>query len=597
MGLEQVKEGARLLQEADVSNIVSSLSIGIAEAQAALDENSVKQTLLLAKKDKDKFSGKSLLELGFTAAFYHFQHADVSASISLRMKEKRQTDVDVSADAKYNKTSGVSQDSSSFLEETENADYQKGYKSSREFVMESSETKELTVSSSSMKLDHTAGSISKVEKFENQLRQSSEIERVLTEIRAKELAVVSQTTSTGVVVNNSLGFITITLPEASTEDFGLLKVGSYPATPDAVDLDGAGGSNAAAAFDITTDFDTTYPLAKAANVGGTTIGFSKSEIRNGSVVLTMPLTVNFEWDKHFLKGGYHNNPTVMPYLQKLAYILKNDPSAEVKVIGYTDGSGEIPYNTKLSEKRAKAVRQWLLDQGVADTQVSIEFKGEVLANGSTSKDVELRKVTIELTSDDDYIYFEGGLFDVTATPAPGSMTTAGNGFLDTVAGVATPANYTIAFDIGSAPFSFTGVSSLNGLVLDIKNSTTNSAAFSAEVVNNTAYLLHSKSLLKFSVLSKTTDEVEVKEKESSSSSNTQNASSHLISKAQNSKTKLEQESNNVKDPSSFAVGGSVDVRTSRQFDLSVEGNASVSVRLVSLPAPPEFLEEIKAYLS
>lgn len=45
-----------------------------------------------------------------------------------------------------------------------------------------------------------------------------------------------------------------------------------------------------------------------------------------------------------------------------------------------------------------------------------------------------------------------------------------------------------------------------------------------------------------------------------------------------------------------AIGASVDVRYGRQFEMNVTGNSSISARLVSIPAPPQFLETIKEFL-
>ena len=46
-----------------------------------------------------------------------------------------------------------------------------------------------------------------------------------------------------------------------------------------------------------------------------------------------------------------------------------------------------------------------------------------------------------------------------------------------------------------------------------------------------------------------------------------------------------------------AVGISVDYRSSRQFEQSVNGNSSISARIVAVPAPVEFLDEIKKFLA
>jgi hypothetical protein len=48
---------------------------------------------------------------------------------------------------------------------------------------------------------------------------------------------------------------------------------------------------------------------------------------------------------------------------------------------------------------------------------------------------------------------------------------------------------------------------------------------------------------------------------------------------------------------SLAVGATVDHRTSRMFETSVNGNSSISARLVAVPAPAEFLQEVRRFLS
>jgi low affinity Fe/Cu permease len=46
----------------------------------------------------------------------------------------------------------------------------------------------------------------------------------------------------------------------------------------------------------------------------------------------------------------------------------------------------------------------------------------------------------------------------------------------------------------------------------------------------------------------------------------------------------------------IAVGASLDYRSSRQFEQSVTGNSTITARLVSIPAPPEFLALVKDFL-
>jgi len=46
-----------------------------------------------------------------------------------------------------------------------------------------------------------------------------------------------------------------------------------------------------------------------------------------------------------------------------------------------------------------------------------------------------------------------------------------------------------------------------------------------------------------------------------------------------------------------AVGASLDVGYSRKFEMNVTGNSSISARLVSIPAPAQFLETIQSFLN
>lgn len=64
-----------------------------------------------------------------------------------------------------------------------------------------------------------------------------------------------------------------------------------------------------------------------------------------------------------------------PSLAVLAEWLAVDPARRVVLVGHTDDSGGLEANIALSRKRAQAVRQALLDHGVAAGQVSAEGVG------------------------------------------------------------------------------------------------------------------------------------------------------------------------------------------------------------------------------
>jgi outer membrane protein OmpA-like peptidoglycan-associated protein len=50
--------------------------------------------------------------------------------------------------------------------------------------------------------------------------------------------------------------------------------------------------------------------------------------------------------------------------------LKNDPKMKLRIVGYNSAAGSEDYNQKLSERRAEAVKDYLVKAGVADTRLS-----------------------------------------------------------------------------------------------------------------------------------------------------------------------------------------------------------------------------------
>jgi outer membrane protein OmpA-like peptidoglycan-associated protein/Mg-chelatase subunit ChlD len=68
--------------------------------------------------------------------------------------------------------------------------------------------------------------------------------------------------------------------------------------------------------------------------------------------------VHFDFDKSTLK------PEAQTILKRNIQILKDNPKAKVRIAGYTSASGTDAYNQKLSERRANAVHEYLISEGV-----------------------------------------------------------------------------------------------------------------------------------------------------------------------------------------------------------------------------------------
>ena len=85
---------------------------------------------------------------------------------------------------------------------------------------------------------------------------------------------------------------------------------------------------------------------------------------------TMSATELFSFDKADLK---------MPQtkLDDIASVLQAHPEvSNVQITGYTDRIGSKPYNLKLSQRRAEAVKTYLVSKGVAGSRLSTVGKGQ-----------------------------------------------------------------------------------------------------------------------------------------------------------------------------------------------------------------------------
>jgi OmpA-OmpF porin, OOP family len=98
--------------------------------------------------------------------------------------------------------------------------------------------------------------------------------------------------------------------------------------------------------------------------------------RKGSITLQ---GVNFETNAATLTSDSR------PVLEEVAADLKKYPRLKIEVQGHTDSVGADAYNLDLSQRRAAAVREYLVGQGVTAEQLSANGYGETqpIANNTT----------------------------------------------------------------------------------------------------------------------------------------------------------------------------------------------------------------------
>lgn len=85
---------------------------------------------------------------------------------------------------------------------------------------------------------------------------------------------------------------------------------------------------------------------------------------------TRVFTVYFGWNRSWV------GPAGMAVLQQAAAVYKAGGVVRVQITGYTDTSGSVPYNQRLSLRRAKHVADALVHMGVAPQAMAIGGVGE-----------------------------------------------------------------------------------------------------------------------------------------------------------------------------------------------------------------------------
>jgi len=108
------------------------------------------------------------------------------------------------------------------------------------------------------------------------------------------------------------------------------------------------------------------------------------------LVLTLS-DVLFEYNKADLKPGALHN------LYTLVTFLKENPERNLLIEGYTDSTGSDSYNLSLSQRRAEAVQNFLLQNNISPQQMVVRGYGEdypVTTNNTEAGRQQNRRVEI-----------------------------------------------------------------------------------------------------------------------------------------------------------------------------------------------------------
>jgi hypothetical protein len=117
--------------------------------------------------------------------------------------------------------------------------------------------------------------------------------------------------------------------------------------------------------------------------------------------------INFEFNSPVLTDGY-------PSLLRLAEMLQQNSGYKIKLEGHADVIGSTRYNQRLGERRAEAVRDFLVKYGANASQITVQSFGETQPKiDSRSKEARFmnRRVFMTLTDEQGRVVASGGISD------------------------------------------------------------------------------------------------------------------------------------------------------------------------------------------
>jgi outer membrane protein OmpA-like peptidoglycan-associated protein len=114
---------------------------------------------------------------------------------------------------------------------------------------------------------------------------------------------------------------------------------------------------------------------------GTIAGYASLTVASTAAsIATMQELVHFAYDKSDLSDS------ARAALDSKVKVFQSNPAMRILIVGHTDDRGTGSYNLELGTRRAEAVRDYLVAQGVATSRIDLETRGETqpMASGSSA---------------------------------------------------------------------------------------------------------------------------------------------------------------------------------------------------------------------
>lgn len=356
--LDEMTPG-QILADTNVATFIAEMGLGIARAQQALDQNSLATAVEMATT-RPEFSNRSLLDLGFSPTFYHYQHADLDVSLQITLRVERSTTVNVGLTGSFSNSNASSTEGTGEARITVN--FGGGAPARATVRLAEAAAGTLVVGATTVALQAGAATSPNVGIVANSLSRTAraladrmsnppdavpEVLQALVELVPGGTAITATSTSPAfdvsqpnrIVVNDvadqpARAWLSIT--GAGNVQLIGTDAATWATTPTAVDA-------AQAAIDALSPYDASVLFRAGTSVPSVTFAHNKEDV--------------FE------------PATSVLALDPLIEFLKRNSGLTVRVVGHTDTSGSESRNNPLSLARANHIRSHLLLQGIPAAQI------------------------------------------------------------------------------------------------------------------------------------------------------------------------------------------------------------------------------------